>query len=277
MPQIRQMTRTDLDTVLDWAAAEGWNPGNNDAAAFLAADPGGFLISTQNDQPVAAISVVRHAPNYAFLGLYICHPDFRGQGQGMAIWNAGISVANKGIIGLDGVVDQQENYQKSGFAATHRTIRHTGWITPKPDPEIQTAGPEHLPALLALDRRTQGVHRPRYLSAWFTQTPTRNTLILLHDGTPVGVGTIRDCRNGSKIGPIIADTPQTAQRLLHALATHAKPPALFIDVPDNNTAALSLVETFDFKPVFETARMYRGAPPVRRTDHIFAETTLELG
>lgn len=27
---------------LEWAAAEGWNPGQNDAATFFQIDPGGF-------------------------------------------------------------------------------------------------------------------------------------------------------------------------------------------------------------------------------------------
>ena len=38
---VRLMTLADLAMVLDWAAAEGWNPGLDDAAAFLAADPEG--------------------------------------------------------------------------------------------------------------------------------------------------------------------------------------------------------------------------------------------
>ena len=35
---IRPMRRADLDIAIDWAAAEGWNPGLDDAEAFLAAD-----------------------------------------------------------------------------------------------------------------------------------------------------------------------------------------------------------------------------------------------
>ncbi|MEQ8175876.1 MAG: hypothetical protein ABRQ26_12490 [Syntrophomonadaceae bacterium] len=31
---IRSMNRSDLDIAVDWAAAEGWNPGLNDAECF---------------------------------------------------------------------------------------------------------------------------------------------------------------------------------------------------------------------------------------------------
>ena len=34
----------DVQRMAKWAADEGWNPGNTDAHAFFAADPGAFLI-----------------------------------------------------------------------------------------------------------------------------------------------------------------------------------------------------------------------------------------
>lgn len=35
-------SRSDLDTMVDWAAREGWNPGLCDADSFHTADPTGF-------------------------------------------------------------------------------------------------------------------------------------------------------------------------------------------------------------------------------------------
>ena len=40
---IRLMTRDELDTLVDWAACEGWNPGLDDAEVFWATDPEGFV------------------------------------------------------------------------------------------------------------------------------------------------------------------------------------------------------------------------------------------
>ena len=50
---IRIMTTGEIGLALDWAAAEGWNPGRYDAAPFLAADPEGFLIGTPASNPAA--------------------------------------------------------------------------------------------------------------------------------------------------------------------------------------------------------------------------------
>ena len=41
---MRRMTEADLKLALDWAAAEGWNPGLDDAHCFYAADPQGFFL-----------------------------------------------------------------------------------------------------------------------------------------------------------------------------------------------------------------------------------------
>src|SRR5262245_49128429 len=41
--EIRTMSRAELGLALDWAAAEGWNPGLDDATPFHVADPAGFL------------------------------------------------------------------------------------------------------------------------------------------------------------------------------------------------------------------------------------------
>jgi len=42
---IRTMTRQELYVAIEWAAAEGWNPGLYDADCFYAADQGGFLVN----------------------------------------------------------------------------------------------------------------------------------------------------------------------------------------------------------------------------------------
>src|SRR6516162_1859467 len=42
--RVRTMTPEEVVLATDWAAAEGWNPGLNDARCFAAAAPDGFLL-----------------------------------------------------------------------------------------------------------------------------------------------------------------------------------------------------------------------------------------
>ena len=78
---MRVATAADVALMLDWAAAEGWNPGLDDTAPFHAADPDGFFIAVEDEKILAAISVVNHSDDYAFLGLNICAPEARGRGS----------------------------------------------------------------------------------------------------------------------------------------------------------------------------------------------------
>src|SRR5882724_1254258 len=112
---IRTMRPEEISIAVNWAAAEGWNPGLADGSCFAAADPEGFLIGELDGAPAATVSCVNYGSAFAFLGFYIVRKDLRGSGHGLQIWNAAIARAGQRVIGLDGVVAQQQNYRKSGF------------------------------------------------------------------------------------------------------------------------------------------------------------------
>ena len=274
---IRAMTPEDLDIVLHWAADEGWNPGLGDAEAFHAADPAGFLIKEVAGEPVAAISVVNHDPDFAFLGLYLCKPEFRGQGHGMEVWRAGIEHAGPRSIGLDGVPDQQQNYARSGFVKYGTTIRYKGQITPEADPRIRPASPGDIDTLVARDARATGIRRTAFARAWFAHSPTRQTWVLMDGEDIAGFATFRRCRLGSKIGPVYALSGTDARALLAAnpFATSDEP--CFVDVSDPDAPLAKMIKSLDFEATFETARMFRGAQPSSSPAQFQAIATMELG
>jgi predicted N-acetyltransferase YhbS len=271
----RQMTLADLETVLDWAAAEGWNPGLDDARAFLAADPQGFFVAEDNGQPVAAISVVNHSNDFAFLGLYLCRPSHRGRGIGYALWQHALAHAGDRTVGLDGVADQQANYAASGFIHAGGTTRYSGTVDAVFDPYVQRAEAADLDALIALEAQASGVAKPRYLRPWCSAADTRETFLLRDAKGLTAACTARRCRDGAKVGPLIAASQEEAARLLgHAAFVFG--PDLTLDVPAASEPLADLCETFDLAPGFRTARMYRGPAPSQGAE-IYAVATLELG
>ncbi|MFD1694051.1 GNAT family N-acetyltransferase [Roseibium aestuarii] len=278
--KIRTATPEDVDLLVSWAAREGWNPGSDDGAAFLAADPEGFLVGCLEAEPVTGISAVRYGDDFGFIGFYICAPDHRGQGHGRALWTAAMDRLGNRTVGLDGVVDQQDNYRKSGFTLTHRNIRQSGLSTvdAPADPRLTLAGKGMLPALRAMDRQFFGFDRTAFLEAWLDpMADTRKSFAVVEDGTLQGFGTIRQCEDGYKIGPLFAQTPEVADLLFRALAGQVKGQTVILDTPEPNAAALALAERHDLSPVFETARMYRGQAPDLPLARIFGITTFELG
>jgi hypothetical protein len=276
--QIRPMTRSELDLAVDWALGEGWNPGLDDVGAFHAADPGGFLLGSLDGRPVCCISVVRYGEDFGFLGFYICAEALRGQGHGWAIWQAGMARLAGRTVGLDGVVDQQANYRKSGFLLAHRNIRHGGAVAlARPeDPRLRSPDAGLIEALLAYDRPFYPAPRETFLRAWLD--PERRVVrALVEEGRVVGYGVLRTCHEGAKIGPLFAESEAGADLLFRALAAEASPGPLFLDTPEPNAAAIKLAERYRLSPVFETARMYAGSDPELPLERIFGITTFELG
>lgn len=274
------MSRAELGLAVDWAAGEGWNPGLQDAMAFHAADPGGFLVASRDDQPVACISVTRYGADFGFLGFYIAHPSVRGQGYGLQVWRAGMERLAGRNVGLDGVVAQQENYRKSGFSLAWRNIRFESSFTDftSHDPGITLLDASAIPfdALASFDRRFFPAARDAFLSLWIS-LPGHRSRVALRDGKIVGFAVARPCRRGTKIGPLYAGDTPCALALLAALDTPTLQRPVIIDVPETNKAAVKLVESFSFVPAFETARMYTGPAPDTDMQRLFGVTTFELG
>ena len=273
---VRRMTRADVDRALDWAAAEGWNPGIHDADCFYATDPHGFWIGELAGEPIACLSAVAYDERFGFLGLYIVKPDFRGQGFGLQLWNAGLAYLGPRTIGLDGVVTQQDNYRKSGFTLAYRTIRYEGrgGQVGNHNTVKLSALPFHV--VMAYDSGLFPVPRPRFLRGWI-EPPEGAALGILRNGQLRGYGVLRACRRGFKMGPLFADDAGSAEQLFLALASQTPEAPIFLDVPVANAAAADLAQRHTMKPVFETARMYTREPPRLPLERCFGVTTLELG
>jgi len=276
--RIRTMRPDEISIAVDWAAAEGWNPGFRDAPCFSLVDPDGFLIGELDSAPAATISCVNYSTSFAFLGFYIVREDLRGRGHGLRIWNAAIAHAGPRVIGLDGVVAQQQNYRKSGFKRAYANVRYGGTVV-APDPQRVSVVPlNDVPlALVAADDATVfPAPRIQFLRAWIG-SPGHVARALVRDDRLAAWGVIRPCRMGSKIGPLVGDDRDAVEAVLAALVASSTNSEIFLDVPSINRDAIALAEDLGLAPVFETARMYTGEIPPLRLERVFGVTTFELG
>ena len=276
--RIRSMRPDEISIAVDWAAAEGWNPGLADAACFATVDPEGFLIGELNGAPAATISCVNYDARFAFLGFYIVRPDLRGRGYGLRIWNAAVAHAPARTIGLDGVVAQQENYRKSGFQFAYANIRYGGTVAPAPDAPAGIVPLADVPfATVEMDDATVfPASRTAFLRAWINARGHVGRA-LMRDGNLAAWGVIRPCRSGRRIGPLMADDRAAAEAVFAALIAAAGPGDVLLDVPSVNADAVTLAQAHGLAPVFETARMYTGAIRPIRLARVFGVTTFELG
>ena len=276
---IRKAARHEVDLIISWANSEGWNPGIHDAETFYTTDSNGFFVGILEGEPVASISAVAYTASFGFLGFYIVKPQFRGQGLGTEIWNAGMKYLEGRNIGLDAVLEQQKLYERKGFWPCYKSVRHQGVGTGK---EHKAEGIKYLSQvpmedILAYDDQYFPVPRHVFTKSWIRQ-PEGIAIGALNDSKLVGYGVLRKCHQGYKIGPLFADDEHVADSLFCALCGHAPLGApVFLDTPEPNSAALDLAKRHHMHPVFETVRMYTKEDPRLPMEGIFGVTSFELG
>lgn len=277
MPRtIRTLTASEVETLVDWAVGEGWNPGIGDAAAFRTADPDGFIGAFVGQEMVAGISAVAYGPGFGFIGLYICRPDRRGEGHGKAVWDAGMARLGNRIIGLDGVAEQRANYQRMGFVPVYETVRYSGPAAGLPGGgDIRPATAGDMAGILAYDRQCFPAPREAFLRTWLRQP--RIALLCGGSAGIAGYGAARRCREGFKVGPLFADRTDLALALLADLAGRIGNEVLYIDVPASQVQFTAMLQAVGMMPGFATTRMYKGGKPGNAPSTVFGITTLELG
>lgn len=275
---IRRMQKTEVQIALDWAQKEGWNPGLNDAGCFYQADPQGFFVGLLGDEPIAVGSAVAYSGNFAFCGLYIVKQGFRDQGFGLKLTEERLRYAGERITGIDGVLENVSKYERIGYLPSHKQIRYewTGRPSVPPSPLIADIRTIPFKQLEDFDRTYFQAPRADFLRCWIDQ-PNSYALGYLDDQQLTGYGVIRKCCQGYKIGPLFANSPSIAQALFEALCAKISGGPVYLDIPEPNKHAQSMVKEYKMAPKFEVIRMYRNGFPDSNLEGVYGVTTFELG
>ena len=194
----------------------------------------------------------------------------------MALWHHALAHAGTRTVGLDGVAAQQVNYARSGFVRAGASVRYGGALPALNDVAVRPATADDSTALARLDLAANGYARPAFLAAWTAPAETRQTLVLQDGDSATGFASVRRCREGVKIGPVVAPGTEDAMRLIGAAVAALPASAAIIDVPSDNQPLIAALAAAGCIETFATARMYRGPAPVAGPG-LQAIGTMELG
>jgi hypothetical protein len=275
---ITQMTKAEFQIAVNWANTEGWIPGVHDIDSFYDTDPTGFYAARANGEIVGTFSVVKYSKDYTFAGFFIVRPDWRGKGVGLAIQHY-IDTHFAGYnVGIDGVLAMQEKYARAGYKWIYGNERYAGVAKAgELDNHCRKITPEDFEGIVEFDTKCFPTERRNFLKLWLYQKDATALLAKNDAGKLSGYGVVRKCFQGNRVGPLFAETPETAKRLFDSLAASIAGEEIFIDVPKVNASAMQQVLSMDMKPVFTTARMYTKQAPDLPLDKIYGVTSLELG
>lgn len=280
--EFRNLGRAELDVLLGWAAKEGWNPGLRDAEIFWNTDPEAFWGFEIEGRLAGGGAIVSYSGQLGFMGLFIVAPKYRGQGLGRQLWYFRRDQLLKRLkpgasIAMDGVFAMQHFYGEGGFVFTHRNLRMEGvGKRTDPDPRVVPLREVDFQKVLEFDARHFGILRPAFLKPWITPEGGYGAGLLDDDGLQ-GMGVVRPCQNGFKIGPLFAESAEVADTLFTVLSAQAAGKPLFLDTPEINKEALALAERHGMEESFGCARMVFGPPMQLPWERIYGVTTFELG
>ena len=271
-----------LNTLMQWAREEGWNPGLHDAEVFWATDPEGFYGCYLEGELIGGGSIVSYGGAFGFMGFFIVKPQYRSCGVGRKLWyqrrDTLLSRLEEGAaIGMDGVVTMQPFYEKGGFEIAFRDERHEKTGEPfEVDEKISSIVEDDMESVLAYDQKCFGFARPQFLKPWL-KMPGVKTFKYLDNGKIKGFAVVRKVNTGFKICPLFADDGLVAEELYKACLNAVIGEPLYMDIPVVNSAAMALTQKYQTRYVFECARMYYGKAPEMKIENVFGVTTFELG
>ena len=275
---IERMTRKGVEVAIKWAQREDWNPGIHDADCFFSSDPEGFYAAKIAGEVVATVSVVKYSEDFAFEGLLIVKPDFRGKGIGLMIQSFVNGLCKNLNLGLDGVLPMQEKHERVGFKFAHKNTRYGGIAEGKPSDRCMPVSKKDFAEVASFDSRFFPATRFKFLECWFFQKDA--SALMVRDKSTDAIcsyGVIRKCARGHKIGPLFAEDEDIAEMLFGGLVSTVAGEEVFLDVPEPNRAAMRLAQRNGMQPVFSTARMYTKTAPALPLSKIYGVTSFELG
>lgn len=283
-PEIRPLTREELDVVLAWGEADP-APDPFDANAIWDAEPAGLWGVEVDGVLVAAASTLAHQGQLGRIGFIVVRPEMRRRGIGQLTIQFLVDdllarLAPGAAITLDATLDITDHAERLGFvtgptitrmrgtAEVGRRGPHTGEI------RALTAVPFEL--VMGLDTLHTGVLRESLLRTWITP-PGGLALGVYERGELLGMGVARRSRLGLAIGPLYAAEPDIAQDLLTALTAPHAGSIFTLDVPAANPSAVEFATANRLAPASRRTTMSLGDAPVLPADDVYGVTSYELG
>jgi len=276
---LRKMTAADLEMAYAMSTELRWPHRLEDWQLAFALGQG--VVAERDGAVVATGLTWRWDRNFATLGLIIVAEACRGQRIGHRVMEALMAEAQPRRILLYATAEGRGLYERLGFVRIGEVRQHQGTALPAPlvalDPgwRLRPASHRDLDALIALDARARGMHRPALIATLVAEAS--HAVVLDHDSVAQGFALLRRFGRGWSIGPVTAPDALGAQALIAHLTGLNAGRFTRIDI-DFDSGLAEWIETLGMRRVGTVTTMVFGEPPASDAGpRLFALATQAFG
>ena len=265
--QMRRMTGADLPLADQVRACAGWNQTPDDWRLFQEWQPDGCFVGEFNGVPAGTATTICYGTDLAWIGMVLVHPDHRRHGVGRALLDHCLAFLRERrirSIKLDATPLGKTLYDQLGFVDEWTLAR---WeiaaapaLSPSTDDVVRPLRDADWLQLLALDAAAFGVPRPRVLRG-LSRRSQHGLVSTDRQGRVDGFGFLRSGARATYVGPLIASDAEAGLSLMRALLERAQGSPVYLNIPDQNVAAVNFIEQAGFARQRPFVRMFLGDNP----------------
>jgi GNAT superfamily N-acetyltransferase len=260
------MTEADLADGLRLSRASGWNQTREDWRLLLSLGPGLFRVAVEGGRIVASGGAVRYGEALAWICMILVDPERRGYGIGTRIFEdvlarteSAVRVDGLRAVGLDATPPGRGIYLQRGFRDGPGLLRmrvEREAAEGRPD-TVRPLAPQHLEAVLSVDRGVFGADRGAVLRWAFASAP--ELAWVAREGERVTAYCFgRHGDHSDHVGPVVAQDPPLARDLVLACLSRPRSRPLIVDARVEPVWLAALGE-LGFREQRPFTRMYLGA------------------
>jgi len=263
-------------------AANTFGACDGNDAVFWAADQTAHFQLWKDDRVVACVSVFKLSAAFNAVGMFVVHPDFRGQGLGLKIWDHAWGSIDDGVnVGLCTAPAMAQKYKKYGFQQKWTNVRFTGTLphgTCKLSDSyiFRELTLQSINQLTKYDAEIYSLERKAFLEAMLEASTAS---VCVSSGENIcGFAIARKSGDTIKIGPFYANHRDLAHGILAALATKVGTDVeCEIKLPKLNQRGMDLFSVLGWKRGAMTPHMFTKGAPLMKTQFMFGISSFELG
>jgi L-amino acid N-acyltransferase YncA len=186
----------------------------------------------------------------------------QGGGFGSRLFDGLLEAADGRNVLLNSTAEGLALYERRGFTAWGTVLQHQGWLAGAVAPDarhgIRPATVSDLAAIQTFDERATGMPRPSMVAAL---AEAGDVAVIEREGRIAGYAIARRWGRGYVIGPVAAESPRDAQRLMLAQLSKLHGQFVRIDVYAEDGLG-GWLASLGLERVGQATAMVRGRGPV---------------